>query len=185
MKQRFNAMAKKWFPMVGLLLWMSILLAGSVQAASLTDLEKSWLTYLREEEKLARDVYLFLYEKWHSPLFNNIAVAEQTHMDAIKVLLDRYGIPDPAAGKSRGEFSNADLEVLYGELIQQGSASLVEALKVGVLIEETDIDDLSEAMTSATRKDIKTVYGNLLQGSVSHLEAFVSNLAKSGVTYEP
>ena len=76
-----------------------------MQAVDLTDSEKYWLTYMREEEKLARDVYIFLYDKWGSQIFNNISVSEQTHMDAIKTLLDRYGIPDPVADKGPGVFT--------------------------------------------------------------------------------
>ena len=43
---------------------------------------------MREEEKLARDVYLTLYDIWGTPAFNNIASSEQTHMDAVLMLID-------------------------------------------------------------------------------------------------
>jgi hypothetical protein len=185
MKNRFKVDTKKWLVISGLLLLMSITSVGFVQAVDLTDTEKSWLTYMREEEKLARDVYMFMYDKWGSQIFSNISVSEQTHMDVIKTLLDRYGIPDPAAGKVLGVFTNQDLQDLYNVLIEDGSVSLVEALKVGVVIEETDIDDLNAGIASTKRKDIKTVYGNLLRGSLNHLKAFVYNLAIQGVVYEP
>ena len=185
MKDRFKVDAKKWLVISGLLLLMSITSVGFVQAVDLTDTEKSWLTYMREEEKLARDVYMFMYDKWGSQIFSNISASEQTHMDAIKTLLDRYGILDPAAGKEPGEFTNQDLQDLYNTLIEDGSVSLVEALNVGVVIEETDIDDLNAGIASTKRKDIKTVYSNLLRGSLNHLKAFVSNLAIQGVVYEP
>ena len=54
--------------------------------------EAAGLIYMREEEKLAHDVYVTLYQQWGLPLFNNIANSEATHTSAIKVLLDRYGI---------------------------------------------------------------------------------------------
>jgi hypothetical protein len=185
MKDRLKVDAKKWLVIGGLLLLMSITSVGFVQAVGLTDTEKSWLSYMREEEKLARDVYLFMYEKWGSQVFSNISVSEQTHMDAVKTLLDRYGIQDPAADKGPGVFTNQDLQDLYNTLVDDGSVSLVEALKVGVAIEETDIDDLNAGIASTKRKDIKTVYSNLLRGSLNHLKAFVSNLALQGVVYEP
>ncbi|NCB02187.1 MAG: DUF2202 domain-containing protein, partial [Spirochaetia bacterium] len=50
---------------------------------------------MREEEKLARDVYLTLYEKWNLRTFSNIARAEQKHMDAVAYLLSTKGIEDP------------------------------------------------------------------------------------------
>jgi len=192
MKDLLRVKGIRWFVFGGLLMLIAIisfaavLQAGSqVQAASLTTTEKDWLTFMREEEKLARDVYLFLYDEWGSRIFANIAASEQTHMDALKTLLDRYGIADPAAGKAPGEFDNPYFETLYNELTEQRSASLVEALKAGVLIEETDINDLNAATAATTRKDIKRVYGNLLKGSLNHLDAFLNNLAKLGVTYEP
>jgi len=149
-----------------------------VQAAPLTDEEIYWLTYMREEEKVARDVYLVLGEKWNLRIFTNIAASEQRHMDALKTLLDTYTVPDPAAGKEQGEFTNPALRKLYNDLIQQGSISRVEALSVGILVEETDISDLNEGIASTRQNDIKTVYRNLLQGSLNHLDAFESSLAK-------
>lgn len=189
MRDTFKGMPKRCLVVGGLLLLMSITSVGTVQAVDLTDDEIYWLTYIREEEKLARDVYLFLFDKWGSRIFSNISVSEQTHMDAIKTLLDRYGIPDPvvldANGQDmKGEFSNGDLKTLYNNLTNQGSASLVEALNVGVIIEETDIDDLAKGILSTKRRDIKKVYGNLQQGSWNHLEAFCFNLLNFGLTCE-
>ena len=163
----------------------SITSAGSALAAGLTDDEIYWLTYMREEEKLARDVYIFLYAKWQSLVFNNISRSEQAHMDSVRTLLERYRIPDPAKATAQGVFANSDLQELHDKLIEQGSASLVEALKVGVFVEETDIDDLTVAIASAKHKDIKTVYSNLLQGSLNHLDAFCSNLEMKGASCEP
>jgi hypothetical protein len=167
----------------GLLLLISLTSIVFAQAPGLTLSEKEWLSYIREEEKLARDVYLFLYDKWQLTIFANISKSEQTHMDAIKTLLDRYGLPDPAADKGPGEFDNQELQTLFDELTKQGSASPADALKVGVVIEEKDIADLTEAIAVSRRRDIKTVYSNLLQGSLNHLKAFTSNLANYGVTF--
>lgn len=158
---------------------------GAVQAATLSEAEKEDLIYMREEEKLARDVYLGLYDTWKIRIFKNIAASEQTHMNSIKVLLDRYGIPDPAAGKQIGEFTNPEFSALYDELLRDGRQSLVEAMKVGVTIEEKDIADLQEALSQTTHPDVKLVYKNLLSASNSHLKAFISQLAKLGVTFQP
>jgi hypothetical protein len=152
--------------------------AGIAQVSALTDDEKYWMTYMREEEKLARDVYLSLGSKWNLQIFYNIAQSEQTHMDSVKTLLDRYGIPDPAEGKAQGEFTNPDLQKLHDDLVARGSISQQEALQVGVLIEETDIEDLNKAISSTQKNDIKTVYNNLLQGSLNHLNAFETDLAR-------
>jgi hypothetical protein len=153
--------------------------------AELTAAEASDIAYMREEEKLARDVYLTLYEKWGLPVFQNIARSEATHMAAIETLIDRYGLADPATDEV-GTFTNPELQALYDQLIEQGYRSLVDALRVGAAIEEIDILDLEEAIEGTDHADIALVYGNLARGSENHLRAFVTNLARRGdVSYAP
>ncbi len=155
-------------------------------ASPLTPDEIAGLVFMREEEKMARDVYLTLGETWGSQVFSNIARAEQSHMDAVKTLLDRYGIADPAAGNAIGEFTDPDLQALYDQLVDLGNQSLADALRVGALIEETDIEDLIDQLATVEQSDIQRVYGQLLQGSENHLRAFVSTLERqTGETYEP
>lgn len=155
-------------------------------AGELSSDEIAGLTFMREEEKVARDVYLTLYDVWGSQVFSNIAHAEQTHMDAVAVLLDRYGIADPAAGNAVGEFTNPDLQALYDHLLDLGSQSLADALTVGAVIEETDIADLIEQLAAVEHSDIQRVYENLENGSENHLRAYVSTLQRqTGETYEP
>jgi hypothetical protein len=144
------------------------------------------LLFMREEEKLARDVYLTLYDQWNLSIFKNIAASESAHMDAILTLLERYGIDDPAAGKDVGEFTNPDLQTLYDQLVAQGSQSLSDALKVGAAIEEIDILDLEERIVQTDMADIISVYESLLKGSRNHLRSFTKTLAQqSGETYVP
>jgi hypothetical protein len=57
--------------------------------------EAASLLFMREEEKLARDVYNTLSATWGIQSFSIIASSEQRHMDEIKVLLDRYALTDP------------------------------------------------------------------------------------------
>ena len=144
----------------------------------LSENEAAGLIYMREEEKLAHDVYVVLYQQLGLPLFNNIADSEATHTSAIKVLLDRYGIADPAAGKGAGEFTDLALQKLYDQLVAQGSQSLAEALKVGAAIEEIDILDLQTRLAQIDNLDIELIYGNLLKGSRNHLRAFTSTLQR-------
>lgn len=150
---------------------------------TLTADEQNGLVRMREEEKLARDVYTALYGRWKAPAFTNIAAAEQTHTDAVKALLDRYGIADPAAGKNSGIFVNPDIQALYTSLVSQGSPSLVAALTVGATIEDLDIADLQARAT--TTPDIALVYANLEKGSRNHLRAFTNQLRANGATYTP
>lgn len=158
---------------------------GEVSTA-LASSEAAALTFMREEEKLARDVYLTLAESWSLPVFTNIAASEQIHMDALKTLLDRYGLADPTAGKAQGEFTNPELQALYTQLVARGTTSLPEALAVGAAIEEIDILDLQERTSDATPADVAQVYQQLLQGSYNHLRSFVGQWeAQTGATYQP
>jgi len=148
--------------------------------------EESSLRYIREEEKLARDVYLSFYDKWGQNVFNNIAKAEQTHTDSVKTLLEKYAITDPVTDDTRGIFENQTLQALYDSKTTEGAESLVSALKIGALIEEIDITDIKEAQEAyIDNEDINLVYDNLRKGSRNHLRSFVNNLNNLGVTYEP
>jgi hypothetical protein len=158
----------------------------TVSTNGLTDAEIDGLLFMREEEKLAHDVYLTLYEAWELPLFQNIAGSEQTHAEAVLHLLNTYGIDDPAEGNALGEFTNPDLQALYDDLVAWGRQSLADALKVGAAIEEIDILDLQDNLNSLNNTAIEQVYQNLLSGSENHLRAFTQTLARqTGETYTP
>ena len=158
----------------------------AVNANGLTDAEIEGLLYMREEEKLAHDVYVTLYDKWGMQLFDNIAGSELSHTNAVKALLDTYGIDDPATGAAVGVFANPTLQSLYDELVAAGAKSLADALKVGAAIEEIDILDLQQNLTGMTNTDLRQVYENLLKGSENHLRAFTSTFARqTGETYAP
>lgn len=148
----------------------------TISTTTLTTQEKNDLIFMREEEKLARDVYLTLHEVWGTPVFATIATSEQQHMDAILSLLNTYNLPDPTVGKLVGEFVNQELQALYDALIARGKQSALEALLVGGVIEETDIEDLVAAMETSRLSNIDKVYQNLLNGSYNHLRAFASNI---------
>lgn len=155
----------------------------SIPLATLTEEEVAGLVWMREEEKLARDVYTTLGEQYDLRIFDNISGAEQTHMDSVLVLLERYGIADPAAGKAVGDFTDPVLQGLYDQLVAAGSESLVAALSVGAEIEELDIVDLRDRATETA--DIALVYSNLERGSRNHLRAFTRQLANNDATYTP
>lgn len=150
----------------------------------LSDAEETGLILMREEEKLARDVYLTLYETWGLAIFPIIAESEERHMTAIKFLLDKYELDDPVTDLTVGEFTNPEIEALYNSLVEEGNKSLVDALYVGATIEDLDLKDLYGLIDETDNSDIKTVYQNLAKGSRNHLRAFVDQLSNYDVTYE-
>jgi len=141
----------------------------SMPTYNLTQEQKDGLVFMYQEEKVARDVYNNLYEKWNIKVFSNIAKAEQSHMDAVKSILERYNLDIP--NDEVGVFELEELQKLYDDLVAMGSVSSSEAIKVGVLVEETDIKDLEELIVDAP-EDIKVIYQSLLNGSYNHLNAF-------------
>ena len=151
----------------------------------LTLAEEESLLFMREEEKLARDVYLYLYEIWQDQIFLNISASEQQHTDAVLGLIEKYNLPDPAADKAVGEYENLDLQGLYDLLTAQGAVSLIDALIVGATIEDMDINDLNSQLLFIDNADITLVYESLLKGSRNHLRAFTSQLIDLGLDYVP
>ena len=141
-----------------------------------TSVEAADLTFMREEEKLARDVYLKLHEQYDLAIFSNIAASEQRHMDSLLGLLVKYRLPDPAAGRGIGEFGDAELQALYNQLTAAGTQDVASAVRTGALIEEVDLDDLNTAAANTTKADIDKVYGNLACGSRNHLRGFAATL---------
>jgi len=141
----------------------------------LTDAEKASLWFMAEEEKLAGDVYNYMFELYGMQIFQNIYFSEIDHVNAVAHLLEKRGLWNPNDAHGPGVFFNEELQLLYNNLILQGSLSASEAIAVGVIIEETDLEDIQYYLDYvAESKDIVKVYENLLAGSESHLAAFLS-----------
>ncbi len=151
----------------------------------LTEQEKSDLIFLRQEEKLAHDVYVYAYQKYGHFVFNNISNSEQTHIDNMTGLLSKYNVVDPAAGLANGVFADNDLQELYNQLITKVDISLIDALEVGATIEDLDISDIQRFYANTTKSDILRVYDVLTCGSRNHLRGFTGQLKPLGVTYSP
>lgn len=148
------------------------------------DAVKADLIFVREEEKLARDVYLSLLDAHGFPIFANIAESEQRHMDAVLGRLNAHAIPDPITDDTVGAFVNPVLAQLYTDLVQLGLGSPLAALTVGATIEDLDLHDIIGMMERTTARDILRVYESLTCGSRNHMRAFVGQLALLGATYE-
>jgi hypothetical protein len=159
---------------------------AALSDSDLKEAEIQGILFMREEEKLARDVYLALGMRWDMNIFNNIAGSEQTHMDSVLSLIEMSDIEDPVGDAPQGVFENQDLQTLYDDLVERGSLSLDEALLVGGAIEEIDILDLQNYLTVTENGAVIEVYQNLLMGSVNHLKSFVRTYERqTGESYQP
>lgn len=155
----------------------------NIDTTILTPSEREGILLMREEEKLAHDVYGFFANQYNIPIFGNIAKSETVHQKLVIELMSRYEIEDPSFDED-GKFHNEELQELYDKLTAQGT-TLIEALKIGAYIEELDIRDLKQLMKETDNEDILATYNPLLQGSENHLRAFVRNLVNRGIEYQP
>jgi hypothetical protein len=152
---------------------------------SLNEEEKKSIAFMLEEEKLARDVYAKMFEKWTYATFDRVSASEHTHVSAVRALADKYGVDVSFYKNDLGEFTNPSLRELYSTLSKRGEASLVEALKVAAEIEELDIKDLEAYRAESGNADIILVYDNLMRASRNHLRAFVRQVLRQQGSYSP
>ncbi len=151
--------------------------------SGLTEEQKDRLFFIYQEEKVARDVYIYLGELYpDESTFASIQLSEQRHMDAAQKLCINYGIDVSMIDESEsacGEFHVDYLQELYETCINLGETELVEALKVGKLVEETDIGTLTESIESMDMPDdIIRTYEILREGSYNHLESYEAAIAR-------
>lgn len=159
--------------------------ATAAKATPLDAATAAQLALMREEEKMARDVYRANFDRYGLRIFDNISRSEQRHMEAVLRLLQARGLADPAAEQPVGRFRSKAIQTLFDGFNARGAASVEAALKVGAEIEEVDIRDLTTALEATEAEDLKTVYQHLLRASHNHLRAYVRQLDKRGVAYAP
>ena len=159
------------------------LLSGSAYAEDntieMTDEQKDELFFIYQEEKVARDVYITLGKLYpNENTFASIQLSEQRHIDSARGLCEKYDVSIEGVDEdSVGNFVLPVLQELYDTCVAEGQKSLLDALKVGELIEITDIDDLEHASVGMPA-DVVNVFENLKEGSLSHLDAFTAAIAR-------
>ena len=161
---------------------------------------KNTLSYMGNEERLAYDIYLRLYQEYPITQFYNIAMNSETkHIQEVQKLVNTYV-------DSYDEFTNTDLnelaykdtsvsnmesgvydiqkiQELYDNLIALGLQSELDALKVGCMVEVVDINDLLEYIELAEKENATEVVSSfelLRDGSYKHYWAFDSALTSRG-----
>lgn len=105
-------------------------------------------------------------------------------MDAIKVLLDKYNLPDPIIQDLPGVFTDGKLQQLYNDLTAEGKVSVEASLRIGAIIEDLDIADLKKLLKKTDNTDIKTAYQNLMKGSRNHIRAFIAQMTRYELSYK-
>ena len=175
-------MKRLWIPAIILLMAFA---QNTVEV--LLPREKKGILYMREEEKLARDVYEKMFAQYQAMPFGNIRHSEQMHMKRMETLVAKYKLEDPVktTKDEPGKFVNPVLQKLYDDLVASGTKSYRAALEAGALIEEIDIADLNKEITGVQNTDVAETYQYLKMASENHLNAFNQRLKTEGVNYKP
>ena len=158
---------------------------SSLPKETLEEAELARILFIREEEKLAYDVYKTLFDKYGATVFQNIPNSELSHMESMLTIIKKYELVDPVDVNPRGIFKNTALQTLYNQLIEKGYISILSAYQVGALIEELDISDLTSSLAVTNNQDVRLVYDFLNKGSRNHLRSFYKNIKFSNGTYTP
>jgi len=146
----------------------------------LDDAEKARILFIREEEKLAYDVYKSMFDLYGVNVFQNIPNSELSHMEAMLNIIKKYNLVDPMDTNPRGIYVNTTLQALYTQLVNQGKIN-----QVGALIEDLDISDLKKSLEVTNNQDVRLVYDFLNKGSRNHLRSFYKNLTYLNGAYTP
>jgi len=157
---------------------------SSYNRNSITNDVKESLSYMYEEERLAKEVYLSIYQKQPLNQLSQIATrSESRHIDAVKDLAQKYGVPTP--NQQVGRYQNSHIQSLFNQLYNKGIRSQRDALEVGCMVEVTDINDLNKYISQAQRanaQDVLQTYDFLRRGSYNHYWAFDKGLKQLGVS---
>lgn len=155
-----------------------------VPPVELTETQAADLSFTRDEERMALDLYTLFAEVYELPgrgvgrntvtIFSNISDSELTHTSMVLDKLGDYCLPDPAWHMDDGEYVDEHdaIQALYDDWEADGLVSLDGALHVGIELEQKDIDDLEALIAKDNPADIAQVYVNLCEGSLNHWTAF-------------
>lgn len=168
----------------GILTLSSVDEAPPAAAKALTAREIEGILFIREEEKVARDLYQAYYDEFNLTVFSDLARSEQSHMDSIKIAVDKYGLEDPVI-EEQGVFTNQTLKQMYDQLLASGKQSEEDALKASAAFEEISIIDLEKELSVTQAEDVRLIYEGLLAGSRKHLRSYVRDLQEMGISYIP
>jgi len=151
--------------------------------ADLTADEIEFVYAVREDEKVARDLYTLFFEKYSLKVFSTIAKSESNHMRAVEILLDYYEIDFPIPG-AYGVFEDSARQTIYDSLVIKGSTAL-EGFRVMAQMEEECVISYRNVLADITNSNIKIVIENLGKASENHFKAAIRQVTALGGTYSP
>jgi hypothetical protein len=160
---------------------------------------KYTIAYMWNEEKLAKDIYLALYNIYPNAqqLYNIATNSETQHEAMVQDLVQKYDLnitniidyeqyysEAELAALAPGEYALDAIQSLYNTLYEKGVQTEVDALQVGCMVEVTDVNDLNhdiEVAQASGATDVVAVFESLRKGSYNHYWSFDSALKNLGI----
>lgn len=146
-------------------------------AGTLTEQQRTELAAMAVDEKLNHDLYAEFASMYGLP-FEHLATAEANHLQALRTLMERYGITDPTAGDAAGVFGSASVQGTYKDLLAKGKASEQAALQVAKGLEQQAIARYGDAISGLNAPAAERVYTSLRTAETRHLAAISNWLAR-------
>lgn len=172
---------KSILPSIALAFILALNLAHAEKAEASNDTADTEMLLLRQidEERMAYRLYTKLGEA-HPRMrpFQNIPHAEKRHFNAL-VEYTKANYPSSTDGKLDGDFHFESTQTLYNKWLAEGKASPQAAAQVGVQLEQLDIADIDEFLTTKPEPTLAQILKNLRRGSENHLAAFERQLSGS------
>lgn len=157
--------------------------------------QKEALSYMWHEESLAYDLYLALYAFHDSnasiaPLSMIATKSESTHTALVEELVEKYDInvtnlvdytieysADELAALPAGTYVIPEIQDLYDELYAKGTATEVDAIEAGCMVEVVDVMDLNNYINvSSNYPDLVSTFEALRADSYKHYWKFNDTL---------
>lgn len=172
--------------MRSMLLILGLLICGA-SSAQISGTDKTNLSRVMQEEKLAHDFYSEMNKLYSIRVFENITSSEKMHMNHVLDVMNTYGIDNPVDGdkSAAGVFADENFAVMYSNMTAAGVRSVDAALQEAARFEDMDIAGLTELEKGTESVCMKQLYGKLKGASENHLRAFVRNLNRRGIEYAP
>lgn len=141
----------------------------------LTADEIEFLYAMREDEKLARDLYAYFWTRYPTaPQIQRISKAEESHIAAIETVLDYYEISYPAMS-APGVFEDSTRQALYDELALK-SETMLEAFQTMAFVEDRDLFAYKMVQSQITNANLSLLIENMIKASTNHLKAAIRQI---------
>jgi len=149
------------------------------------DVYEAWqVTWMYDQEKLARDLANKFLSRWGDPEFLTTAAAEQRHMDELLAVMNLYGLDPLIQTDTDGEFGDERHSDAFSSLMSRGWQSQRDAYIAAAYLEEWDIQEFTASIADSGETRLTEVYSWLLAGAREQLRFLVSRVLGHGSSYE-